>query len=303
MLSNGEPITEASQAYNIRASRRLLVLCKGMSDLRSLIAPVWLAAWRGVRAVVPPAGYRTLLFHDVPPPQRPAFAALVRRLHADGRLITPAQAAAAPRPGGVLLSFDDGFQSNLGVAETILAPLGIQALFFICPGLTQLSGAAQAAAIAANVFDGKRAAGDLRILDWDGVERLKALGQEIGSHTLDHKRLTTLSPDARAEQIEGAAQAFRQRLGAVPDWFAYTFGDAWSVDAPSLAAIAALHRFCRSGVRGANHDGVSPHALRADHVELGGGDAWRWLAVEGGLDPLYRKARAHLDGLAAGLQA
>ncbi|MFA6022006.1 MAG: polysaccharide deacetylase family protein [Rhodospirillales bacterium] len=272
-----------------------------MSDLRSLIAPVWLAAWRGVRTVVPQSGYRTLLFHDVPQSQRPVFAALVQRLHADGRLITPTQAAASPRPRGILLSFDDGFQSNLEVAETILAPLGVKALFFICPGLTQLSGDVQAAAIAANVFDGKRAAGDLRILDWDGVERLSALGQEIGSHTLDHKRLTALSPDARAEQIEGAAQAFRQRLGVVPDWFAYTFGDAWSVDTPSLRAIAGLHRFCRSGVRGANHDSVSPYALRADHVELGGGDAWRQLAVEGGLDPLYSKARAHLDGLASGL--
>ena len=272
-----------------------------MTRIRTLAAPFCLAAWRAWRRVVPRDGYRALLFHDVPPSQRAAFAALVTQLHHQGRLITPAQAAAGG--DGVLLTFDDGFQSNLEVAETILAPLGVSALFFVCPGLVDLRGDAQAAAIGANVFDGKRDAGDLRIIDWDGVERLRALGHTIGSHTLDHKRLTALSADARAEQIDGAAERLRQRLGAVPDWFAYTFGDAWSVDAPSLAAIARRHRFCRSGVRGANRQGVSPYALRADHVELGGDEAWRWLAVEGGLDPLYRKARARLDALAAGLKA
>ncbi|MGE4279749.1 MAG: polysaccharide deacetylase family protein [Magnetospirillum sp.] len=272
-----------------------------MTSIRTLAAPVCLAAWRTWRRMVPQDGYRALLFHDVPPSQRQTFAVLIGRLHTEGRLISPARAAAGAK--GVLLTFDDGFQSNLEVAETILAPLGVQALFFICPGLSSLSGSAQAEAIGRNVFDGKRSAGDLRIMDWDGVERLRALGHEIGSHTQDHLRLTALGPDARAEQIEGAAEAFKTRLGAVPEWFAYTFGDAWSVDADALARIARLHRFCRSGVRGVNTADTHPHALRADHVELGGNESWRWLAVEGGLDPFYRKARAHLDAMAAGLQA
>lgn len=272
-----------------------------MNNIRTLVAPACLAAWRLWRRVVPQSGYRALLFHDIPISQRQVFAALVGQLHAQGHLITPDQAAAGAN--GVLLTFDDGFQSNLEVAETILAPLGVQALFFICPGLSSLSGPAQAEAIGRNIFDGKRPAGDLRVLDWDGIERLRILGHEIGSHTRDHLRLTVLSADARAEQIEGAAEAFNARLGAVPEWFAYTFGDAWSVDADALARIARLHRFCRSGVRGVNHAGISPYALRADHVELGGDDSWRWLAVEGGLDPFYGKARAHLDVMAAGLQA
>lgn len=260
-----------------------------------------LAAWRGWRLLVPQPGWRALLFHDVPMAQRPAFARLVTALHQSGRLITPAQAAAGH--DGVLLTFDDGFHSNLDVARTVLDPLGVKALFFVCPGLIDLEAAAQRQAIAANIFDGKREAGDLRLMTWDEVESLRAQGHEIGSHTLDHKRLTSLAADARAEQIEGAAQSLSRRLGRVPDWFAYTFGDAWSVDRPSLRDIARVHRFCRSGVRGANPAGVNRLALRADHVELGGDRAWRWLAVEGGLDPFYRRARAHLDGLAAGLKA
>ncbi|MBC7952366.1 MAG: polysaccharide deacetylase family protein [Rhodospirillaceae bacterium] len=287
------------------------MVIKAMLNPRHLAAPLWLAAWRAGRALFPePAGsFRILLFHDVPKAERPAFAQLVQSLADAGRLITPAQAearlnSAAPKGQGrppCLISFDDGFASNLEVAETILAPLGAKALFFVCPGLTDLSGQAQADSIAANVFDGKRGANDLTILGWDGVERLMALGHSIGSHTLSHKRLTALSPDQCAEQIEGAAQAFQARLGAVPEWFAYTFGDVGSINPPSLAAIAARHRFCRSGVRGLNVPGMSPLALRADHVDLAAPPAWRQVAVEGGLDPLYRKARAALDGMARGL--
>lgn len=271
-----------------------------MSGIRPLVAPFGLAACRGWRLVVPSKGYRALLFHDIAETQRKAFSDLVARLHAKDRLITPAQAAAGAN--GVLLTFDDGFQSNLEVAETILAPLNVKALFFICPGLSSLSGESQSQAIAANVFDGKRGAGNLKIMDWGGVERLLALGHEIGSHTRDHKRLTALTPDARNEQIEGAAEDFKARIGSIPQWFAYTFGDAGSIDLASLEIIAKFHRYCRSGVRGSNHPGVSPYALRADHVELDGGDAWRWLAVEGGLDPFYGKARSQLDHMAARLQ-
>lgn len=282
-----------------------------MASPRHLLAPLWLAGWRAARALAPApaASFRILLFHDVPPAEREAFAGLVRDLHAAGRLIGPAEAEgrlagrdlgrAGPPP--CLLSFDDGFASNLEVARDILDPLGVKALFFVCPNLAELTGPAQEAAIAANVFDGKRDARGLRILGWDGIEALKAAGHAIGSHTASHKRLTRLNQTERAEEIEGAARAFRVRLGEIPAWFAYTFGDVGSIDSPSLAAISHLHRFCRSGVRGRNDSETNPFALRADHVELSAPPAWRWLAVEGGLDPLYAKARKSLDELAAAL--
>lgn len=283
-----------------------------MLNPRHLIAPLWLAGWRAALRLRPPSrsAFRILLFHDVPPSERKAFARLVRRLRDTGRLIDPAGAearlaeqtfAAAPGDHPCLISFDDGFASNLEVARTILDPLGVKALFFVCPTLTGLDAAAQQTAIAANVFDGKRGAGDLRILGWEGVEKLKAAGHTIGSHTASHKRLTTLDPAQMAEEVEGAAQAFQTRLGEIPLWFAYTFGDALSIDAPSLAAIARLHRYCRSGVRGFNAAATHRLALRADHVDLAAPPAWQDLAVEGGLDPLYRKARARIDALAAGL--
>ena len=272
--------------------------------LRERLAGPALGLWRLVRAVIPASegSFRILLFHDIPPSQRQAFAALVKGLAARDLLITPRDAELRLAGGGgkpgVLLSFDDGFASNGEVAEAILAPLGAKALFFVCPGLMELEGEAQLAAIAANVLRGQKPAPE-GLMNWDAVERLKTAGHGIGSHTMDHLRLTTLSPDQRAAQIGDAALALERRLGQRAGWFAYTFGDVDSIDAASLAEIGRLHRYCRSGVRGGNDSATHALALRADHVDLAAFPAWQALAVEGGLDVRYRAQRHRLDHMAA----
>jgi peptidoglycan/xylan/chitin deacetylase (PgdA/CDA1 family) len=183
------------------------------------------------------------------------------------------------------------------VAETVLAPLGVRAIFFVCPGLMELNGEAQAAAVSANILRGLKPAPE-PLMDWRGVERLKTLGHVIGSHTFEHRRLTELSADQRAEQVDRAAEALTTRLGETPDWFAYTFGDIDSIDAASLAEIGRRHRFCRSGVRGDNGLGTSLLALRADQVDLEASLAWQGLAQEGALALLYGERRKRLDAMA-----
>ena len=261
----------------------------GLTRLRRLLTPP------------PPGRFRILLFHDIPVSQRQSFQRLVAGLAGRGLLIDPPEAErrlnGGPGAPGVLLSFDDGFASNGEVAEAVLAPLGIRALFFVCPGLMALTGAAQSAAIAANVLRGQRPAPE-GLMDWTAVERLQAEGHVIGSHGLDHLRLAGLSPGRRAEQIGGAAEILEARLGGRPQWFAYTFGDVASINAAALAEIGRHHRFCRSGVRGGNGPATPPLALRADHIDLAAGPAWQALAAEGGLDLRYGAQRRRLDEMA-----
>jgi peptidoglycan/xylan/chitin deacetylase (PgdA/CDA1 family) len=282
-----------------------------MSKLRHRLARPWAAASRLARRLMPPpdGAFRILMFHAVPPDERPAFARLVRGLAESGRLITPAEAesllAGTPLVGTLgrrfaappcLLSFDDGFASNAEVAQSILAPLGAKALFFVCPGLMDLSPEIQAERISANVFRGLQPAPE-PLMDWAGIEALARAGHAIGNHTAHHLRLSALPPDQAAEEIGGAARMLGDRLGPTP-WFAYTFGDIDSINAPSLAEIGRHHRYCRSGIRGLNHLGLGPLALRGDQIGLDGPQAWPQVIVEGGLDPLYRKQRLMLDAMA-----
>jgi len=266
---------------------------------RDHLAPLALPVVRLWRRLSP-GGFRILLLHDVPAAQRPALARILGDLAAAGRLITPAEAeallAGAPPPPGpapVLVSFDDGFASNRIVAETILAPLGIRALLFVCPGLIDLPPAEQAAAVGANVLRGQRPAPE-PLLSWDELAALAAAGHVIANHTLTHPRLAGLSPARLATEIGGGAELLAHRLEPSA-WFAFPFGDVGAVDAAAMAEIGRHHRFCRSGVRGGNHAATPKLALRADHLDLAASPAWQALSLAGGLDPLYASARHRLD--------
>lgn len=256
-----------------------------------------------LRQIVPTHGLRILMLHDVPARDMAALDDLVGGLARAGRLASPADAEAMllDRSQGdrVLLTFDDGFASNFVAAKEVLARHGATAIFFVCPGLVELPLAEQRAAIAANIFDGRRSAADLpdglRLMNWDELERLRAAGHVVANHTLGHRRLSRLSPGDIEAEIAGAADALLRRLGTASNWFAYPFGDVDSIGPEGLAAAGRHHRFCRSGVRGLNGPSTHPLAVLADHLDLEAPSAWRRLVVEGGLDRRYAAARNRLN--------
>lgn len=258
-----------------------------MTAWRDLAAPLALIKHR-LSARRTPGGGRMLLFHDVPRDDEAAFIDLIDRLP----IVDPAH------PGGISLSFDDGFLSNRRIALDILAPRGIRALFFICPGLMNLDGEAQAAAVSANVTPGRRAAPE-PLMAWDDVKALAYAGHVIGAHTMRHRDLTALTSEEREREIVDSGRAIRDHLGGPVDWFAYPFGDIGAIDSESLSVIKRHYRYCRSGVRGENTPDTNCMGLYSEHVDLKASRAYRLLAAEGGLDGRYVDARRRLAALAA----
>ncbi len=255
-------------------------------------------------------GLRILLFHDLPEAQRAAFEALVSLFATQGRLSTPAEAAAILSGHGgcsrgvrFLFSFDDGFKSSFTVAASILDRYDAKGLFFVCPGLMDRVGDNQRAGIAAGIFDDRVRPNDLppdlSLMNWADLERLATQGHAAGSHTLHHRRLNKLGPVEIEDEIAGAATILDRRLGASPDWFAYQFGDIDSIDAASLKIAGKYHRLCRSGVRGINTATTRRLALRAESIDMGRSPEWQILTAEGALDWRYRAARCCLDAYAA----
>lgn len=280
--------------------------------LRDLLAGPLRLAWRLGQTLRPAeTGFRTLLFHDIPATHRETFTRLLDHIAARHGFLTPDEAAeillgtrpAPPAKGGrlpVLLTFDDGFVSNLDVAQTLLAPRGITALFFVCPDLTDLSGAAQMEQIAACIFDRKRSPDRVpeRLMTWEEIRQLRDTGHAIGAHTQNHRRLATLDAAALADEIGGCAQRLEQELNADIPWFAFPFGDIGSISAEALAAVKSRHPLCRSGVRGITGGETHSLAARADHIDLSASWNWILLSLEGGLDPRYAQPRKELDRMA-----
>ena len=283
--------------------------------LRYRLARPWLTGLKVLRALSrhQTAAFRILLFHDVADDRLAALDRLIETVKRDYGVLTPGDAEAwledgAPthrRDGRMpcLLTFDDGFASGHAVARGVLARHGVKALFFVCPGLIDLPGDRQRLRVATDVFEGRVEAAELapglRLMSWQEVRELEAMGHAVGAHGMTHRRLSGLGGEDLHREIAEAGSVLRARLGAEVSWFAYPFGTVSSISGPALGVIADHYRFCRSGVRGPNTEITRPRALRADHVDLEASDAYRTLVLEGGLDFRYAAARRRLDAMAA----
>lgn len=137
------------------------------------------------------------------------FAAQLEVLVAAGwRSITAAElaldlaAGVQPRPRTFVITFDDGRRDGYTQAFPILQRLGLVATFFVITGRI----------------------GDASSLTASQLRRLASAGMEIGSHTVDHVRLTSTNPwTARLELAQSAAR-IAAVTGQRPTTFAYPFG-------------------------------------------------------------------------------
>jgi peptidoglycan/xylan/chitin deacetylase (PgdA/CDA1 family) len=116
-----------------------------------------------------------------------------------------------PQRGTAVLTFDDGWQDALDVVTPLLNRLGVNATFFINPGLLgQMH----------HVVNGP--AGQL--LDEDGARALVAAGFELGSHSMTHVDLRTLDDAALARELTDSRAAIAELTGSGCRVLAYPFG-------------------------------------------------------------------------------
>ena len=201
----------------------------------------------------------------------------------------------------ILLSFDDGFQSNHAIAAQVLEDHGARGIFFVCPDLHDLTGDAQRDAVATNVFRGRTEASNVPpLMTWDEIGELAERGHVIGAHGMTHTRLSTLSGDALVQEIEQSGAIISERIGVQPTWYAWAFGDIDSISVEAMTVIQGAYPNCRSGVRGHNDLSVNHHAVRAEMIDVDSPIAYQALALEGGFDRRYVKARMRLDQIVQG---
>jgi peptidoglycan/xylan/chitin deacetylase (PgdA/CDA1 family) len=257
---------------------------------------------------------RVLLYHDIAPGDQNNFATQMRWLKQSWNFITVKQFEAMmlgeePVQGrNLLLTFDDGFASNRQVADQVLNPMGIQALFFVVSELVGIDNELEARKlIAASVCPGKQAEQlppHWRSMGWRDLESLLESGHVIGCHTGTHARLSEVASLISLEnEIISSAQVLEQQLRTSVDHFSFTFGNLASFSETALSVARQRFRFIHSGLRGDNSLGVSPLAIRRDSAEKQDLDfnysvfSNRLLGafLEGAADMRYAQSRAILD--------
>ena len=244
-------------------------------------------------------GVRILLFHEIRAERLEMFRRLVLFIRERYRFISPAEYESrlgADEPA-YLISFDDGFVSQIGAARTVLDPLGIKALFFVCAGGVGLSGENALDYIIRRMGRGdvKELSPHLELPDWDDLAQLALRGHVIGSHTMNHARLSE-APDqaARIEEIVRSGDEIEKQLGTNVEWFSYPFGDIASIDAAALKVIGTRYRYCCSGVRGINRTSTNRLCILRENADVERPEICMRQAALGALDFYYISRRRKL---------
>lgn len=104
----------------------------------------------------------------------------------------------------LLITFDDGYSDVLANATPVLRRLGMPATMYVITDRPPMRNSG--------------------FLSWRGVKELDRKGFDIGSHTVTHRPLTTLSSEAVGEELGRSRRELERRLGHPVQWLAYPFG-------------------------------------------------------------------------------
>jgi peptidoglycan/xylan/chitin deacetylase (PgdA/CDA1 family)/glycosyltransferase involved in cell wall biosynthesis len=177
-------------------------------------------------------GYETLTFRDL------ADKGFIHRLQYGKKYL--------------MITADDGYQDNLTRMLPLLEKYGYKAVVYVVTGEGY------------NRWDVEHPTNpDTRVslMSGDQVKALAASGHvEIGGHTLTHPRLSQLSPEQQAHEIQENKRQLESLLGHPLLSFAYPYGDI--NDSAKEQAIAAGYRFAVATNSGPNAMHQDPFQIR-----------------------------------------
>ncbi len=182
--------------------------------LKTMIATAWDAGGR----LAPTRPKLTILYyHAVPSAHAEAFAAQMQHLRKTANIVSADHTGPldGSRPN-VAVTFDDAFRTVRENALPALARHGVPATIFVPTGwLGRPPGWAM------------ETSGDREevVMTADEIRALPRDLITIGSHTVDHPRLTALSEPAAAAQLKDSRSALEALLGRTVDTLAFPYGD------------------------------------------------------------------------------
>ncbi|AAN48837.1 polysaccharide deacetylase family protein [Leptospira interrogans] len=242
---------------------------------------------------------RVLLYHDIPQEHHSRFRTQLEKISKDWRFVSTEIFEEMIRGKkeivgrNLLLTFDDGYLSNKIVAEEILEPLGIKALFFIISDFVDIQDTQIKKFISDNIYPSlsiKQVPDFWMPMRWKDLEVLLQKGHSIGGHTKTHAKLSQIdSIDRLQDEILISKKKLEDKLEINIKHFAYTFGDLDSFSKDALTVARKHYEFIHTGLRGNNK--ISPNsnwAIRRESISPTDSDHLVGSILEGGADILYK---------------
>ena len=149
----------------------------------------------------------------------------------------------------VVLTFDDGFCDVFDHALPLLRQYRLRSVLFLVSDLL------------GKFNEWQLMKGDVEepLMDAAQVREWLSSGQQIGSHTKTHPRLTQIPPATAREEIFGSKKALEDRFGIPIDNFCYPYGE-WNEAVRDLV-IEAGYKTASTSHYGINTADTSPFEL------------------------------------------
>ena len=155
----------------------------------------------------------------------------------------------------VVITFDDGYRDNLTNAAPILRKHGLPACFFLSSGFIGTDRAFP--------HDLQRLGRGVPTLSWDEVWELRRQGFDIGSHTVNHTRLSECDDELLRHEIEESKVELERHLAEPVPFFSYPFGLERDFSSAAHRVVkAAGYACCFTCYGGLNNPTVDPYAIR-----------------------------------------
>ncbi len=165
-------------------------------------------------------------------------------------------------PKTIVITFDDGFENNLDAVEALIDREMLATWFIVTGAVGQVP----------HWEDSGRPKG--RILGGSNLRDMRAAGMEIGSHSVNHCKLPTLTDSQLALEVTQSKCTLEDILASPVKSFAYPYG-AWDERCEIAVARAGYHFACTTRTGPALKDN---HPLRLRRLAIFNNDSTAALA-------------------------
>ena len=250
---------------------------------------------------------RILLFHEINSFEEKSFENIIRNSNKRHSILDPNDLSSVPmairaRTGReVFVTFDDGFESDFKIAQEVLNPMGIKAIFFVIPGFIEATDKGHSKEflrdqLYSGISKEFKIPSNLRSMSWDQIRTLVEQGHIIGSHSMSHRRLSEITELGELEyEIIESGKVIEKQIDAKVRHFAFPFGNVTGFSKPAADIAIANYEFVFSGIRGSNFRLPRGRILRRETVFPWDPKGFELAVLAGGADKRYEKQLKILD--------
>lgn len=115
----------------------------------------------------------------------------------------------------LILTFDDGYEDNFITALPLLNKYGMKGTVFPVAAYTGRH----------NDWENYQGKPNCKVMNWEQLRIWKEAGMEIGSHTMNHPILSSLTPQEIEYELAESKRLIEERVGVPVQFLCYPYGD------------------------------------------------------------------------------